>query len=37
MEALLRYRGRSVTAADVAFIQELIADNPAASRRRLSE
>ncbi len=37
MEALLRYRGRSVTAADVAFIQELIGDNPAASRRRLSE
>ena len=37
MEALLRYRGREVTATDVAFIQELIAGDPGASRRRLSE
>src|SRR6478609_2057387 len=32
-----RYRGRVVTANDVALIRQLIADNPAASRRRLSE
>jgi hypothetical protein len=37
MEALLRYRGRSVTHADVAFIRDLIADNPAASRKVLSK
>ncbi len=37
MEALLRYRGRDVTDADVAFIQGLIADNPAASRKVLSK
>lgn len=34
---MLRYRGRTVTTADVEFIKALIADNPAASRRRLSE
>ena len=33
----LRYRGRTVTAADVGFIRELIASDPGASRRRLSE
>ena len=32
-----RYRGRIVTADDVALIRQLIADNPSASRRRLSE
>ena len=37
MEALLKYRGRSVTHADVAFIRDLIADNPAASRKVLSK
>ncbi|MGH8291706.1 MAG: DUF4338 domain-containing protein [Steroidobacteraceae bacterium] len=37
MEALLRYRGRSVTRADVHFIRELIAAWPGESRRRLSQ
>jgi hypothetical protein len=37
METVLRYRGRTVTTADVEFIKALIADNPTASRRRLSE
>lgn len=32
----LRYRGRTVDAADVAFIRQLIADHPGSSRRRLS-
>src|SRR6266849_2874474 len=32
-----RYRGRVVTADDVALIRQLIAENPGASRRRLSE
>ena len=32
-----RYRGRVVTTAEVAFIRQLIAENPGASRRRLSE
>jgi len=36
MEALLRYRGRAVTAADVHFIRALIAAHPADSRRALS-
>lgn len=31
-----KYRGRVVTADDIAFIRQLIAENPAASRRRLS-
>ena len=31
-----KYRGRVVTAEDVAFIRQLISDNPALSRRRLS-
>ncbi len=34
--ALLRYRGRSVDSGDVAFIRQLIAENPGLSRRRLS-
>jgi len=34
--AVLRYRGRSVDTADVAFIRQLIADHPRLSRRRLS-
>lgn len=37
MEALLRYRGRQVTAADVRFIRELVAAHPGESRRRLSQ
>jgi hypothetical protein len=37
VETVLRYRGRTVTTADVEFIKALIADNPTASRRRLSE
>ena len=37
MDAILKYRGRLVTDADVAFIRELIADNPAASRFTLSK
>ena len=32
-----RYRGRTVTAEEIAFIRRLIAENPEASRRRLSE
>lgn len=37
METVLRYRGRTITTADVEFIKALIADNSGASRRRLSE
>jgi hypothetical protein len=37
MEEVLRHRGRVVTDADVAFIRELIADHPGASRRALSQ
>ncbi|HEV2424505.1 MAG TPA: DUF4338 domain-containing protein [Terriglobia bacterium] len=37
MENEWKYRGRIVTAKDVAFIRELIAAHPGASRRRLSE
>lgn len=36
MPAEWRYRGRVITAEDVAFIRQIIAQNPAASRRRLS-
>jgi len=36
MAALLKYRGRDVTEADAAFLQDLIERNPAASRRALS-
>src|ERR1051325_4797163 len=32
-----RYRGRVITADDVAALRQLIADNPGTSRRRLSE
>src|SRR5438552_8924236 len=37
MPSAWRYRGRVVTTGDVALIRQLIADNPGASRRRLSE
>lgn len=37
MEVKLKYRGRTVTAADVTFIRALIAANPTASRRALSQ
>ena len=37
MEVLLTYRGRGITQEDVAFIHELIVQNPKDSRRRLSE
>jgi hypothetical protein len=36
MESILTYRGKTVTVEDAAFIQQLIDDNPTASRRRLS-
>ena len=31
-----RYRGRAVTAEDIVFIRQFIADNPSLSRRKLS-
>src|SRR2546425_1604086 len=31
-----RYRGRVITSQDIAFIRQLVAENPSASRRRLS-
>jgi hypothetical protein len=37
MEQILSYRGRIVTDADVVFIRQLIAVNPALSRRALSQ
>ncbi|MFQ5401816.1 MAG: hypothetical protein ACE5E7_19740, partial [Anaerolineae bacterium] len=37
MNVRLKYRGRLVTDADVAFIQELIAAHPTLSRRALSK
>src|ERR1700735_2771326 len=37
MVSAWRYRGRVVTAEDIASIRQLIAENPGASRRRLSE
>ena len=37
MEVQLKYRGREVTAGDVAFIQTLIAEQSGASRRALSK
>jgi hypothetical protein len=37
VNALLRYRGRAVTATDVAFIRQLIAAAPSATRRALSQ
>ena len=36
MSVILRYRGREVTDSDVAFLVDLIASHPGASRRRLS-
>jgi hypothetical protein len=36
MEAILRYRGRGVSAADITEIRRLIAQHPTASRRALS-
>jgi hypothetical protein len=36
MQTVLRYRGRDIEARDVAFIRELIASKPEASRRALS-
>jgi hypothetical protein len=37
MNEVFRYRGRVITASDVAFIRKLIANNPTASRWRLSK
>lgn len=37
MEEEFRYRGRIITAADIAFIRGLIAEHPGASRRALSK
>lgn len=37
MKPVLRYRGREITHSDVAFIGDLIAAHPAASRRALSK
>lgn len=37
MNAILTYRGKTVTAEDVDFIRRLIEDNPLDSRRRLSQ
>jgi len=37
MEAELKYRGRTVTSTDLEFIRRLISENPALSRRALSE
>jgi hypothetical protein len=37
METILSHRGRIVTDSDIVFIRQLIDDNPAASRRSLSQ
>jgi hypothetical protein len=37
MNALLSYRGRTVTDEDLAFLQQLLADQPTLSRRALSQ
>jgi hypothetical protein len=37
MDAILTYRGKTVTTEDVAFIRRLIEENPLESRRRLSQ
>lgn len=37
MDAILTYRGKTVTQEDIAFIRRLIEDNPLESRRRLSQ
>jgi hypothetical protein len=36
MEAKLKYRGREITDEDIAFVRDLIAQNPTLSRKRLS-
>jgi hypothetical protein len=36
-QAILRYRGRTIAAADVTFVRELVAAHPEASRRALSK
>jgi len=36
MDAVVRYRGRSITAGDIAFIEQLIAGHPDACRSQLS-
>ena len=36
MDTVLKYRGKVVTGKDIAFIRQLIADNPDDSRRKLS-
>ena len=36
MDALLRYRGRPITPADLAFLRALLAAHPRLSRRALS-
>ena len=37
MDCVLRYRGKNITGLEVEFINELIAQHPSLSRRRLSE
>jgi hypothetical protein len=37
MDVVLRYRGRTITTAAVAFLRELVARHPEASRRQLSQ
>jgi hypothetical protein len=37
MPVQYKYRGRVITNEDIAFIRQLVAENPSASRRRLSE
>jgi hypothetical protein len=37
VDAILTYRGKTVTAEDIAFIRRLIEENPFESRRRLSQ
>src|SRR4029453_8362242 len=37
MSVQYKYRGRVITYEDIAFIRQLVVDNPSASRRRLSE
>jgi Domain of unknown function (DUF4338) len=37
MDVVLRYRGRVITAAEVVFMRELVAQSPTASRRQLSQ
>ena len=37
MEEEIRYRGRIITAADIEFVRDIIAEHPGASRRALSK